>query len=188
MKYINFLLLFSAVALHAGDWQIDNDAQNKVIFHSSSTLIDFDGATNQIDGYIYWDGKKLFSGKNAFYFEVRLESFETGNGKRDRDMRDDVLQTDQYPLGSFKGSITSFSKVKDSIRVMVTGNMKLHGKQKQLEMPATIILKNGVMRVLASFSLFLHDYNIKAPQLIAFVKVADEIKLELDFKLKEYKD
>ncbi len=187
-QIIYMLLLTALLPLFAGDWQVNDKGDNKVIFHSKSTLIDFDGTTDNIDGYIYWDGEEAFSGKNEFYFEVQLETFDTGNGKRDRDMRSDVLQTLLFPLASFSGTLTHIKKTDDRWMVTVSGEMSLHGKKKHLQMPATITIKDGIMHVSTAFSLYLHDYDIKAPQLAAFVKVADEVKLDIHFDLKEYTD
>jgi hypothetical protein len=41
------------------------------------------------------------------------------------------------------------------------------------------------MNVVCNFSVFLKDYEIEAPTLLAFIKVAQEIKLELDFQLEK---
>ena len=45
-------------------------------------------------------GEEL-TNKSELYFEVELNTVETGNGKRDRDMRDDYLQTDLFLQNSF---------------------------------------------------------------------------------------
>ncbi len=41
------------------------------------------------------------------------------------------------------------------------------------------------MTVSCDFSVFLKDYEIEAPSLLAFIKVADEIKLNLNFTLRK---
>lgn len=186
--FLLLILLSSTTPLLASDWQVDAKAANRVVFHSKSTLIDFDGTSNAIDGYIYWDGNEPFSGKNKFYFEVQLETFVTGNGKRDRDMRNDVLQTAQFPMAKFSGSLADIVKKGTIWTANVSGVMNLHGKQKNIKMPATISIKNGLMHAQTAFSLSLQDFGIKAPQLIAFIKVADELTFNLDVYLKEYID
>jgi len=171
----------------SGDWQVNKKAENKIIFISSTTLLDFEGTTDNIDGYIFWDGDKVFGDKNELYFEIQLNTFETGNGKRDRDMRDDVLHTEDYPVASFKGNFLKVEKNNNLFTVSVEGEMSLHGKKKKMEIPGTIKMENGKMNLRTSFSIFLEDYNIEAPSLVAFIKVAEEIKLDLDFNLLEIK-
>lgn len=180
-----WLIVFSFGALFAGEWQVDKKAENSVVFHSSTTLLDFKGTTDNIDGYIFWEGDSLFSGKNEFYFEVDLRTFNTGNGKRDRDMREDVLHTKRTPFSSFGGQILSHIKKGNTYILSVKGTLSLHGKNKEMEMPVTISFKEGKMVAEAKFSIFLKDYNIEAPSLMAFVKVAEEIKLNIKFKLKK---
>ena len=64
----------------------------------------FTGTTDKIDGFIYWEGEPIFAAKDQLHFEVDLASFDTGIGKRDRDMRQ-VLDTDQWPKAVYKGKI-----------------------------------------------------------------------------------
>ncbi|KAA3612538.1 MAG: YceI family protein [Calditrichaeota bacterium] len=169
----------------AGDWQVDSKAKNSIVFNSSTTLLDFEGKTENIDGYIYWEGEKVFGEKNELYFEVQLNTFDTGNGKRDRDMRNDVLHTKSYPVVSFKGNFIKVENSGSHYKVIVKGQMDLHGKKQEMEIPGTIEMMESKMNLKSSFSIFLKDYNIEAPSLAAFIKVAEEIKLDLDFNLKK---
>lgn len=189
MKFIFqlFILLIFTVNLFAGDWHVDKNADNSVVFHSTTTLLDFDGTTKDIDGYIYWEGYKYFGEKNEFYFEVQLAGFHTGIGKRDRDMRDDVLETDKYPVASFKGHFDKVEQKGNTYNVQVSGEMSLHGQTKPMTINAAVVLEKGVMNIKCNFSIYLKDFNIDAPHLLAFIKVAQEIKLTLDFNLVEAK-
>lgn len=181
-----FVLVINTFA-HAEEWNVKRDAKNSVKFTSSTTVLDFDGVTDKIDGYIYWEGDKIFSGKNELYFEVDLNTVKTGIGKRDRDMREDVLETDKWPKTYFKGTIVSATKTDSSntYNIIAKGKMFIHGVEKEMEIPAVIKIQNGTMNVQTRFSVFLKDYNIEAPSLLAFIKVAEEIKLSLNFYLQK---
>ena len=189
MKKIIILILVLVINTftHAEEWDVKRDAKNSVKFTSSTTVLDFDGVTDRIDGYIYWEGDKIFSGKNELYFEVDLNTVKTGIGKRDRDMREDVLETDKWPKTYFKGTIVSASKTdsSNSYNIIAKGKMFIHGVEKEMKIPAVIKLQNGTMNVQTRFSVFLKDYNIEAPSLLAFIKVAEEIKLSLNFYLQK---
>ena len=171
-----FLISLFSVEIFGGDWQVDKKSNNIIVFHSSTTLLDFEGTTDNIDGYIYWQGDKVFGEKNELYFEIQLNTFDTDNGKRDRDMRDDVLHTKDYPLASFTGNIVKVESSGDLHSVTVKGEMNLHGKKKEIIIPGTINFKDGKMNIKTHFSIFLKDYNIEAPSLLAFIKVSEEIK------------
>ncbi|MCH7827779.1 MAG: YceI family protein [Bacteroidetes bacterium] len=116
-----------------------------------------------------------------------MNTVKTGNGKRDRDMREDVLETEKWPITYFKGSFIKVEK-KDNqniYSVKILGKMFVHGVEKEIEIPGEIKIVDGVMTVESKFSIYLNDYDIEAPSLLAFIKVAEEIKLKLNFKLKQ---
>ena len=192
MRIIKIILLigFLTSTTFADEWHVKKVESNIVKFTSSTTILDFDGTTSDIDGYIYWDGKEIFRGKNELYFEVDLNTVETGIGKRDRDMREDVLETDKWQTAYFKGSIIKAEKdeLTNTYKVKVLGKMFIHGIEKEIEIPGNIKIENGIMTVITNFSIYLKDYKIKAPSLLAFIKVAEEIKLHLKFQLEKTKE
>jgi polyisoprenoid-binding protein YceI len=172
--------------IFAEEWHVKKTEKNLVKFISSTSLLDFEGVTDKIDGYIYWKGEQLFGEENEIYFEVDLNSVETGVGKRDRDMREDVLETDKWPKTSYRGKINKVEKVSgktNQYKVSAIGKMFLHGHEKTIPIKALIDISNDEMLVTCKFSVLLKDYEIEAPSLLAFIKVADEIKLHLNFNL-----
>ena len=184
---IILLLLFSAMA-SAGEWHVDKNAQNEVRFTSEVVVLTFDGVTDQIDGYLYWEGEKMFEKNSQLQFDVDLNTVETGIGKRDRDMRD-VLATDKWPVTTFKGTISEYSKIDSSVtayRVTSKGTIFIHGVERELEVPAIVAREGDQMHVTARFMVLLKDFNIEAPSLAAFVKVSQEIHLKVDFYLSEF--
>ena len=189
MKLLKFILVFLIISCftYGDEWHVKKGYDNLVKFTSSTIVLDFDGTTNNIDGYIYWEGKELFTGKNEIYFEVPLNTVKTGIGKRDRDMREDVLETNLWPITYFKGNIVNVKQNKNQNKytIKVKGKMFIHGVEKELEIPGDIKIENEIMSVTSNFSVFLKDYNIEAPSLLAFIKVAQEIKLNLNFKLEQ---
>ena len=184
---IILLLLFSATA-SAGEWHVDKNAQNEVRFTSEVVVLSFDGVTDQIDGYLYWEGEKMFEKNSQLQFDVDLNTVETGIGKRDRDMRD-VLATDKWPVTTFKGTISEYSKIDSSVtayRVTSKGTIFIHGVERELEVPAIVVREGDQMHVTARFMVLLKDFDIEAPSLAAFVKVSQEIHLKVDFYLSEF--
>lgn len=186
MKTNNMLItiLFISSLIFGEEWYVKKSSDNLVKFSSSTPVLDFDGITSEIDGYIYWEGADLFGKNNELYFEVDLNSIETGIGKRDRDMREDVLEIDKWPKTSFRGSIVKVQSIGSNIfEVVSKGLIFIHGHKKDLEIKAKIMIGDSTMNIKCDFSVFLKDYEIEAPSLLAFIKVADEIKLYLDFQL-----
>jgi polyisoprenoid-binding protein YceI len=186
---LSLILLFILPTLtFSEEWHIKKSDDNLVKFISSTSLLDFEGVTNKIDGYIYWEGEKIFGANNELYFEVDLNTVETGIGKRDRDMREDVLETDKWPKTSFRGKIQNVYVIDTNskhFRISSLGNMFIHGHNKELEIEALIKIDDGVMNITCNFSVYLNDYEIEAPSLLAFIKVAEEIKLQLNIQLEK---
>ena len=182
-KTLMFLLILYSNIL-SEEWQVNKNKDNQVVFHSKTTLLDFEGTTENVDGYLLWEGDSLFKGKNEVFFEVYLASFKTGIGKRDSDMREDVLETDKYPVATFKGRVFLTKQLKESIFVKAEGTLSLHGITKSVTIEAYLYKsKDDNITVKSSFSVFLKDHNIDAPTLMAFVKVAQEIKIDVMLNL-----
>ena len=181
------LLIGAPLAVHGGEWHIDTKAEgNQVAFTSKVVALTFTGTTDKIDGFIYWEGDSLFAAKDQLHFEVELASFDTGIGKRDRDMRQ-VLDTDQWPKAVYKGVIAEHAAVDSTgvaYRVKTKGILSLHGVDRALEVPGTVVVEAGRSKVEAAFTLKLADYHIEAPSLAAFIKVSEEIAVEVSFYLK----
>ena len=103
------------MAVHGGEWHVDEKAEgNQVAFTSKVVALTFTGTTDKIDGFIYWEGDSLFAAKDQLHFEVDLASFDTGIGKRDRDMRQ-VLDTEQWPKAVYKGEIAEHAAVDSTV-------------------------------------------------------------------------
>ena len=103
--FFGLLLMFASG--QEAEWHVYKESKNLVKFTSEVVVLTFDGITDQIDGYIYWEGDSLFEKNTQLRFEVDLNSIETGIGKRDRDMRD-VLETEKWPRcspGSWYGGL-----------------------------------------------------------------------------------
>lgn len=186
-KYMHWVMLvcFSSFLL-AGEWHVDILKKNVVKFTSSTPILDFEGITNHIDGYIYWEGDDYFEKNPTCYFEVNLNSIETGNGKRDRDMRE-RLETHKWPYATFTGKFTKV-ELMDSVvityRVVARGKMMIHGVEKEMTIPGIISIQEGNMYVVAEFDVKLTDFDIRIPGVLMF-KVNNTIPVILQFFLKE---
>ena len=180
-------LLSFAAGANGGEWHVDKTGgENQVRFTSQVAGFSFDGVTSRVDGYVYWEGQELFERNDQLLFEVDLSSLETGIGKRDRDMRG-VLETSRWPKAVFKGEIAHHERVDSTLaayRIEVAGRLFLHGVERELEVPGTIILEKGRTKAEASFSLKLADFGIEAPSLAAFIKVSEKVVITMSFSLK----
>lgn len=184
MKYLFFLFL--CISLSAQEFQVDKSKSNSVKFISNAPIENFEGVTNQIDGYLYLVSFDDLT-KNQLYFEVDLNTLDTGIGLRNRHMRENYLETDKYQFTYFEGKIDSIKLLSENkYEVLVSGKMSIHGVTKDISLNGTIIKDEKNIQIESNFSVALSDYKIEIPKLM-FMKIDENMKLVLDFHLTETK-
>lgn len=186
--FIGLLFQTGATAL-ATEYHLDREKNSTVKFISEAPFEDIEGVTDKIDGYVLWEGTRFGGESNfsnsEFYFEVELAGLETGIGLRNRHMRDNYLETDQFPYASYKGKIAEV--VLDSVNyysVTSEGIFSIHGVDRAVSIIALVSRIDTYLRVYCEFEIKLTDYNIDIPSLM-FLKINETIQLFLDYYLKE---
>ncbi len=147
------------------------------VFHSKVPLHTFSGTSEVLTGLI-----NLTEGTIDFYLD--LETLDTGNGKRDKDMKL-TLDTKKYPFAEFTGKITSDFDVEGESEqeVTVQGVFKIHGEEKEIEVNGTLTPDGENLILKAGWILLLEDYKIEPPKLL-FIKVDQEQEIEISAVLK----
>lgn len=164
---------------------VDKNKNNLVKFISFTPIESFEGITDKIDGYIFWENE--YNNKSKLYFEVNLDALDTGIGLRNRHMKENYLKTFRYPYAQFNGKIVQVERLSDTeSKVLVEGEMFIHGVAKQLRLNGTIQKYNDSYRINSEFKIKLSDYKIDIPSFM-FMRISEEIKLVVDFFVKENK-
>ena len=175
-----FLLLAVLKPLLALEYQVNKDKENLVKFISDAPIENFDGTTDKIDGYIIWRGDDP-ADSSEIYLEVDLNTLDTGIGLRNRHMRENYLETEQYPFTYFKGKIIDAGIAGTGERqVTAEGSIFIHGIEKPLRLQGTMIAVENGFRIRCSFNVKLSDFNIEIPS-IMFYKINENMDLRLDF-------
>ena len=168
------------------EWQVEKSDKNMVKFISDAPIEEFEGVTSSIDGYLYWEGDNLLN-KSELYFEVDLNTVDTGIGLRNRHMRENYLETEKFPETHFKGTIIKADKLEDgAYRVLVQGKMFIHGVERMKSIRGTLSIDNSTMHITSDFDIKLSDYKIPVPS-IMFYKINEVMALKLSFRLKQTK-
>ncbi|MDZ7764445.1 MAG: YceI family protein [Melioribacteraceae bacterium] len=150
---------------------------------SDAPLEDFDGITNNIDGYMYLKSLEDLS-DNQLYFEVDLTTLDTGIDLRNRHMRDNYLETEKYRFTYFEGSIQNIEEIESNLyEVTVAGQISIHGVTKNMEATGTLKEVDNGFIAKTNFDVSLPDFKIDIPQFM-FMKIDEVMKLELEFHLK----
>ncbi|WP_162343092.1 YceI family protein [Cyclobacterium salsum] len=136
----------------------------EVVFLSSASLNEFTGESGKLNGLLDLD-------TNTFDFYIDLNTLETGIGLRDRHMRENYLETKEYPFAEFSGKFEESGQLNLNQPVMVkaVGTFKIHGQEKDLVIPGKVT-KISASEVLleAEFQVKLSDYDIAIPQLMFY--------------------
>ncbi len=187
LKAVVILTIFGFVLLANGaEWQVEKSDKNLVKFISDAPIEEFEGVTSSIDGYLYWEGEDLLN-KSELYFEVDLNTLDTGIGLRNRHMRENYLETEKYPTTHFKGAIVKAEKQEDgTYRVLVQGKMFIHGVERMKSIKGVLTFNGTSMQIASDFDVKLSDYNIPIPS-IMFYKINEIMALKLNFMLQQTK-
>jgi polyisoprenoid-binding protein YceI len=174
-------VVFLISNLTAGEYHVDKSRQNLVKFVSDAPIEDFEGVTDKIDGYIYWEDEDLTK-KSVLYFEVDLNAIDTGFGLRNRHMRENYLHTDKFPITHYTGKIIKAVNVSDTeVEVTTEGEIFIHGVKKSLSVVGTLKKEeNEIYHIEINFVVTLTDFDIEVPS-IMFYKIDENMDLILDF-------
>lgn len=169
------------------EYQVDLHAQNSVRFISRAVVEEFDGVTDRIDGFVLLATDRLQPGLNGdgteLYFEVDLASLDTGIKLRNRHMRDNYLEVEKYPYATLEGRLGSVhTRVEGGFMVALVGRFSIHGVSRRTAVHCEVTEEGEGYHARCSWEILLSDYNIKIPR-IMFMKLANEVRLELDFVL-----
>jgi polyisoprenoid-binding protein YceI len=169
-----FIILLSSSLSIAQSFKTE---EGKATFYSKVPLHSFEGNSENLVGLVNLD-----EGTVDFYID--LETLDTGNGKRDKDMKL-TLETEKYPFAEFFGKLTSdFDPESTSVQdVTVKGTFKIHGVEREIEVEGTMQIKENGLFITAGWILSLLDYNIEPPKIL-FIKVDKEQEIEIEALLK----
>jgi len=171
----------------AATWTVTDGST--VVFTSKAPMESFDGKTDQISGSITVEADDL-SGELSMRMVVDLASLDTGIGMRNTHMRENHLETEEFPEAVFTGqSIVQTSAPAlasgQPVELMVRGLFNLHGVEREMDIPATVTLAaDGSLTVESAFEVKLSDHEIKRPKFLV-MKLADEQQVKVTLKTRK---
>jgi polyisoprenoid-binding protein YceI len=141
------------------------------------------GRTDQLTGSITLESSGGMTTLTAGTITVDTTTIASDESRRDNRMRNEGLQTDQYPSATFTLTqpveIPAATLAGTATDVTLVGDLELHGVKKSVSIPGQAQLVNGTISVAGSLSFPLSDFNITAPNIGGFiVSIADTGTLE----------
>jgi polyisoprenoid-binding protein YceI len=136
-------------------------------FHAEMTFGSYTGISNQLEGEIELEERTV-------HFRVPIESIDTDNDKRNRDMFE-LMETETFPHAEFIGEIVSgFDPDADGRQeVTVEGVFILRGEQRPVKVTGTIEIGESRIHVEAEWDLFITDFGIDRPRFL--INVVDDL-------------
>lgn len=138
-------------------------------FHGSTPLENIDATTQQASSVID-------ASSNDIVFQVLLNSFTFEKALMQEHFNENYVESEKYPKVIFKGKITGDVnfKEKGTYEVKITGVMTLHGVDKNISVPATIIVEKEGVKLSSEFKMAPADYDIDIPSAVEN-KIAKEM-------------
>jgi len=176
-------LLAIATTLHADSrtYAIAKGGNNVAEFHAEDTYDSFDGKTSDVTGAIVADPANPSA--SSVQITINIDSLDTGNGMRNKEMRGRYLETNKFGTATFKSvSVTGPAAVAPNqpADISVTGDMTLHGVTKRMTISVRVVLiPDGRVHATSNFKIHMPDFGISVPHNI-LVTVNDEVPVRLD--------
>jgi polyisoprenoid-binding protein YceI len=141
------------------------------------------GRTDQLTGSITLESSGGTTTLTAGAITVDTTTVASDESRRDNRMRNEGLQTDQYPTATFTLTqpveIPAAALAGTASDVTLVGDLELHGVKQSVSIPGQAQLVNGTISVAGSLSFPLSDFGITAPNIGGFiVSIADTGTLE----------
>jgi polyisoprenoid-binding protein YceI len=152
-------------------------AQGTLSFDGRASAGDFTGTTSTVTGEMTGgEGLRAVRG----WVEASVATLKTGNGRRDRDLNKS-MESDKYPTMRFDLDGVATGGSGDSVPVTLKGRLTLHGVERQVELPGSVVLGPSDLRVRSDFPVNLKDYKIGGlTKMMGMLRMYEDIKVHVD--------
>lgn len=177
MRFVRILMIFLLAILATGlRAQKKYTTRNaKIDFISEAQLELIKAATTSARGLID-------PTTNQFAFTIDVNSFQGFNSMLQREhFNEKYMESEKYPKATFSGKIIEqIDFLSDgSYDVRAKGDLEIHGVKQTRIIKGKIAIKNGSLKINATFDVPLADHNITIPTVVS-QKIATQIKVQFD--------
>jgi len=152
------------------------DRQGFIAFFSYTSVENIKAENNQVLSSFDIATKEIVASMlmRTFVFEKAL---------MEEHFNESYIESDLYPKATFVGKIDDFRTNFEttSYTTFIKGVFNLHGVSKEVQFKTTIFKTNTGYKFEGSLELFVDDFNIKIPSLLA-PNIADTITINFHFE------
>ncbi len=177
---VAMVLLFLAVSFEASarEWQVTLEPERSTLtFKLGSTFHTVHGTLKLRSGHLSFDPA---TGEASGVFRVDAAATDTGNGRRDRKMHRQVLESENYPLIEFQvQQVQGEFRAEGTSRMQLVGNLSIHGASHRFVMPVVVECAGGEMHGRTRFEIPFVDWGMKDPSVLMF-RVEKGVKVDVE--------
>lgn len=172
-----------------GAWTVQTNADATFVGYRINevlnTIGEFEvvGRTTDVAGTIVAEGTTI----TEVSVVAQMATLTTDNSNRDRAMRNQALETSQFPEATFVLAtpieLDSIPAEAETIQVTATGELTIHGVAQTVDFPLEAQLVGDSIVVVGQLPMLLADYDIAAPSAPIVASVEDNAVLELSLVL-----
>ncbi|MDT7832936.1 YceI family protein [Flavobacteriaceae bacterium S356] len=155
--------------------------QGQVSFFSYTPVENIEAKNNQVLSLLDTSNSEIAISMlmRAFIFKKAL-MYEHFN--------ESYIESDIHPKANFDGKIIDFdASLRESQTRIIKGTLTIHGISKEMDIKATIELKDDAYVISGSFDVVVKDFDIKIPPILAS-NIAKTINVMFKFEYKPYEE
>ncbi len=151
-------------------------AATEVAFDLPATGHDVHGLFTLREGEIRFDPA---TGAASGEIRVDLGAGVTGNASRDRTMREEVLETERFPVARFVARrLEGELHPQGASRIALEGILDLHGAEHEITLPAEVAIDGPRLVADLSFPVPFVEWGLADPSIL-FLRVAKIVSVQI---------
>lgn len=177
MKNVGTLMAFCLLITTKSFGQLYATKVGETSFFSE-TPVENIAAMNKTVGVI------LNTATNDLVTSMKITSFDFPNKLMQEHFNENYMESDKFPVGTFKGKIVEkidFTK-NGSYDVTAKGQLTIHGVSQNRDLKGKLTIDNHKITLVSAFEVKLVDYKIEVPKLV-FSKIAEVIAVKTTYIL-----
>ncbi|MFK7032294.1 YceI family protein [Flavobacterium oreochromis] len=115
---------------------------------------------------------------------ISIKTFKFKNSLMQEHFNENYMESDKFPKAIFKGKIENYNSYNfdNQTKIQINGTFEIHGKSKNMTVPATLKKEGNNYILVANFVLKPEEFNIEIPSIVGY-KIAKSIEVSTTFKL-----
>lgn len=118
--------------------------------------------------------------------QLLMRSFQFKKALMQQHFNDSYVESHKFPKAKFRGFIINLdSLVNGYTETQIKGTLNVHGKDKEIEVPAKIFRSDDELRITGGFTVEVADFDIKIPAVVRN-NIAKTIKVTFNLAHEPY--